>query len=216
MIALSLIFIHVFKSVLLRPTLAVILLVLMNAQVLAAEERLLTVYDSAPPSVMALFGYQEQINNLDGTTYHRSHFPVAAQPLYQHNNVYVGLAEPRPVIKIRVDMNSDYYKNYITGLIKNILIDDPYAAFEVVAVHPSRTSPQNIALLKRRSMRHAEAVMDIVEHTMNDHTHYRRLRMSTSPDLEVHGSEVHIYVDSKINYKYSGPIHGLRTDDGYL
>lgn len=196
-----------------RPVTLTLAFMLFAPDVMAhdIERKLLTIHEHhAPKSVMAMFGY---VQNED-YAYVYSHRPPQTVTLKQHKNIYVDLADPRPVIKIRVGQNTSAYRQYVLDLVRSVVRQDRHAGFEVVAVYPSRTTPMNVSFYSRRAKRHAENAANIIlrDDVMNIDS--RKVRLSTSPDLEVTGSEVHIYIESTRHLILNEPNFGYRTDDG--
>ena len=103
----------------------------------------------------------------------------------------VASADRRPLVVIRFDRARPDYEQALYTAVSRALERLPTAAFDLVAVAPSRGSAADLALNSNNSRRNAETVMrSLTDMGLPPD----RVRMSATTNAQVQTNEVHIFV----------------------
>ncbi len=98
---------------------------------------------------------------------------------------------PRPLAKIKFDKNDVKFEEPIYVALHEALDKYPNATFDLVAVHPERGNPAQIAIESSRARRNAEKVLRTLTEMGLP---MDRVNLSYAPSPEASTNEVHLYI----------------------
>ncbi len=98
---------------------------------------------------------------------------------------------PRPLAKIRFDKNDVKYEEPVYLAVHEALQKYPNATFDLVAVHPEKGNPAQVAIETSRARRNAEKVLRTLTEMGLP---VERINLSYAPSKEATTNEVHLYV----------------------
>lgn len=98
---------------------------------------------------------------------------------------------PRPLAKIKFDKNDVKFEEPIYVALHEALDKYPNATFDLVAVHPERGNPAQIAIESSRARRNAEKVLRTLTEMGLP---LDRVNLSYAPSAEASTNEVHLYI----------------------
>lgn len=101
------------------------------------------------------------------------------------------LSGPRPLAKIKFDKNDVKYEEPIYLAVHEALQKYPNATFDLVAVHPEKGNPAQVAIESSRARRNAEKVLRTLTEMGLP---VERINLSYAPSGEAHSNEVHLYI----------------------
>jgi hypothetical protein len=98
---------------------------------------------------------------------------------------------PRPLAKIRFDRADVKYEEPVYLAVNEALQKFPNATFDLVAVHPEKGNPAQVAIESSRARRNAEKVLRTLTEMGLP---VERINLSYAPSGEATSNEVHLYV----------------------
>ena len=101
------------------------------------------------------------------------------------------LSGPRPLAKIKFDKNYVNYQEPVYLAVHEALEKYPDASFDLVAVHPEKGNPAQVAIESSRARRNAEKVLRTLTEMGLP---VERINLSYAPSAEATSNEVHIYI----------------------
>jgi hypothetical protein len=102
-----------------------------------------------------------------------------------------GMGAPRPLAKIRFDKNDVKYEEPVYLAVHEALQKFPNATFDLVAVHPEKGNPAQVAIESSRARRNAEKVLRTLTEMGLP---VERINLSYAPSNDATSNEVHLYV----------------------
>ncbi len=101
------------------------------------------------------------------------------------------MAAPRPLAKIKFDKNDVKYEEPVYLAVHEALQKYPNATFDLVAVHPEKGNPAQVAIESSRARRNAEKVLRTLTEMGLP---VERINLSYAPSGEASSNEVHLYI----------------------
>lgn len=101
------------------------------------------------------------------------------------------LSGPRPLAKIKFDKNDVNYQEPVYLAVHEALQRFPNASFDLVAVHPEKGNPAQVAIESSRARRNAEKVLRTLTEMGLP---VERINLSYAPSSDATSNEVHLYI----------------------
>jgi hypothetical protein len=101
------------------------------------------------------------------------------------------LSGPRPLAKIKFDKADVNYQEPVYLAVHEALQKYPNATFDLVAVHPEKGNPAQVAIESSRARRNAEKVLRTLTEMGLP---VERINLSYAPSGEAVSNEVHLYI----------------------
>ncbi len=101
------------------------------------------------------------------------------------------LSGPRPLAKIKFDRNDVNYQEPVYLAVHEALQKYPNASFDLVAVHPEKGNPAQVAIESSRARRNAEKVLRTLTEMGLP---VERINLSYAPSANATSNEVHLYI----------------------
>jgi hypothetical protein len=101
------------------------------------------------------------------------------------------LQGPRPLAKIRFDRDNVDYQEPVYLAVHEALEKYPDATFDLVAVHPEKGNPAQVAIESSRARRNAEKVLRTLTEMGLP---VERINLSYAPSASASSNEVHLYI----------------------
>jgi hypothetical protein len=98
---------------------------------------------------------------------------------------------PRPLAKIKFDRADVNYQEPVYIAVHEALEKYPNASFDLVAVHPEKGNPAQVAIESSRARRNAEKVLRTLTEMGLP---VERINLSYAPSADANSNEVHLYV----------------------
>lgn len=121
--------------------------------------------------------------------------PVASGGLTASTSAAMPIAQtlsgPRPLAKIKFDKADVNYQEPVYLAVHEALQKYPNATFDLVAVHPEKGNPAQVAIESSRARRNAEKVLRTLTEMGLP---VERVNLSYAPSGEATSNEVHLYI----------------------